>query len=249
MSNPCDETETASLKKVNETKSVKRALSKSSNLGRTRSLSPNPSRNPSVSPSRIPSQNQEFINKMKDWHETSSTVQVYSPTKVTHILESKRPICIEVFSWMTTSYKDQIEVNILVDILETGLFENVELLLDSILWKCLYILPLHNRYIISLPIAFCLSLFTESPWVQSSIKIIFTISLESSNELQCNLANRSWQTWQQWSSFTTSSLLFAPERVCHEVSREVKKGSLQGWTRRGGWGRGLFCSIHFNNAT
>ena len=57
MSNPCDETETASLRKVNETKSVKRAFSKSSNLGRTRSLSPNPSRNPSISPSRIPSQN------------------------------------------------------------------------------------------------------------------------------------------------------------------------------------------------
>ena len=56
LSNPCDETETASLKKVNETtKSVKRAFSKSSNLGRTRSLSPNPSRNPSISPSRLPS--------------------------------------------------------------------------------------------------------------------------------------------------------------------------------------------------
>ena len=61
LSNPCDETqETVSLKKVNETakSSVKRALSKSSNLGRTRSLSPNPSRNPSISPSRVPSQNQ-----------------------------------------------------------------------------------------------------------------------------------------------------------------------------------------------
>ena len=58
MSNPCDEPDTASLKKVNETKqTVKRTLSKSSNLGRTRSLSPNPSRNPSISPSRIPSQN------------------------------------------------------------------------------------------------------------------------------------------------------------------------------------------------
>ena len=57
LSNPCDETETASLRKVNETKTVKRAFSKSSNLGRTRSLSPNPSRNASISPSRIPSQN------------------------------------------------------------------------------------------------------------------------------------------------------------------------------------------------
>ena len=57
MSNTCEETETASVRKINETKSVKRTLSRSSNLGRTRSLSPNPSRNPSVSPSRIPSQN------------------------------------------------------------------------------------------------------------------------------------------------------------------------------------------------
>ena len=57
MSNPCDDNETTSLKKVNETKSFKRGLSKSSNLGRQRSLSPNPSRNPSVAPSRIPSQN------------------------------------------------------------------------------------------------------------------------------------------------------------------------------------------------
>ena len=57
MSNHCDDTD-VNFRKINETsKSVKRALSRSSNLGRTRSLSPNPSRNPSISPSRVPSQN------------------------------------------------------------------------------------------------------------------------------------------------------------------------------------------------
>ena len=58
LSNPGDDTETGQDRvRAQQTKSVTRALSRSSNLGRTRSLSPNPSRNPSVCPSRVPSQN------------------------------------------------------------------------------------------------------------------------------------------------------------------------------------------------
>ena len=58
LSNPCDEPEQSQDRaRAQQTKCVARALSRSSNLGRTRSLSPNPSRNPSVCPSRVPSQN------------------------------------------------------------------------------------------------------------------------------------------------------------------------------------------------
>ena len=51
MSNDCDATETTKVG-GGSLKMGKRSLSRSSNLGRTRSLSPNPSRNPSLVPSR-----------------------------------------------------------------------------------------------------------------------------------------------------------------------------------------------------
>ena len=56
MSNACDETETTKVG-GGSIKMGKRSLSRSSNLGRTRSLSPNPSRNPSIVPSRNASRN------------------------------------------------------------------------------------------------------------------------------------------------------------------------------------------------
>merc|ERR1719471_596907 len=56
MSNDCEATETTKVG-GGSLKMGKRSLSRSSNLGRTRSLSPNPSRNPSLVPSRVPSQN------------------------------------------------------------------------------------------------------------------------------------------------------------------------------------------------
>ena len=52
MSNACDETDTTKVGHGGSMKMGKRSLSRSSNLGRTRSLSPNPSRNPSIVPSR-----------------------------------------------------------------------------------------------------------------------------------------------------------------------------------------------------
>jgi hypothetical protein len=55
MSNVCEETDTTKVG-GGSMKMGKRSLSRSSNLGRTRSLSPNPSRNPSIVPSRNTSQ-------------------------------------------------------------------------------------------------------------------------------------------------------------------------------------------------